>query len=377
MLQNHLYVLIRSFCRQCLRVQFCVLFLFGILGRSGQANPLIAPELAAKRVVVEKAKISSRALLQLSHFHHIDLSMLGQSRTETGTAFCWDSSGAYLTAEHVIGASRSISLENGFPLSVQKKWVFSDLALLSGPPCQPVERRHASLSIGETILLRGYSPSNGWQTQIGIVVEQERPRLIGYALSPPLIGINAEIGPGFSGGMALDDQGRLVGMIQAAELGSMAYVMTTQRLLSVINQTPVFMDISLSSGQIVGLKSTQSQERSLPIKLLAVNRFGMEWTDPRSAFYGMSSGETLSISTGEGVIELTAAHHTERSLRLIQTEGGWLVLEPGVLLGQMGLLPNDTILRLSGAIATGEPPKTLRGMLKIRRGKMTYSVLAP
>jgi S1-C subfamily serine protease len=150
---------------------------------------------------------------------------LGCDRFGTGSGFVLPG-GVVVTNRHVVDQPREVSLNtwDGVRLdaAVDAIAVDSDLAVLRlvgvDADLPAAELRTTPIERGETVIAVGYPGGGPATVTAGEVVGLVDGELLGEPA--PVIRADARIRPGNSGGPLLDEQGRVVGVVFALEVGT-------------------------------------------------------------------------------------------------------------------------------------------------------------
>lgn len=154
----------------------------------------------------------------------------------TGTAFAVTSSGLAITNAHVVARCAAVVDEQGRALRVVATDQRADLALLDaarGFASVVRFREQPAVDLGETVLVFGYpygqALGTGLNVTNGIVTG-----LAGPGGDASRFQMNAAVQPGNSGGPAVDDAGRLLG-VAVGRLNDLAVLRATGSLPQGIN----------------------------------------------------------------------------------------------------------------------------------------------
>jgi S1-C subfamily serine protease len=149
---------------------------------------------------------------------------LGCERFGIGSGFVLPG-GVVVTNRHVIDQPRTISLNTwdgrSLEATVSGIAVDSDLAVLQlddDAELPVAELRTDPVEVGETIVAVGYPGGGPAAVTTGKVVGLADAELLGEPA--PVLRVDATIRPGNSGGPLLDEEGRVVGVVFALEIGT-------------------------------------------------------------------------------------------------------------------------------------------------------------
>jgi S1-C subfamily serine protease len=170
------------------------------------------PEVAAASVARRAQEVTVR------------IRTLGCDRLGLGSGFALPG-GVVVTNRHVVEEPRQVTVNTwdgrSLDADVVGIAVDSDLAILqlaSDVDLPAAELRETPVAPGETVLAVGYPDGGPATVSAGTVVSLVEGELLGEPAD--VIRVDTDIRQGNSGGPLLDDQGRVVGVVFALDLGS-------------------------------------------------------------------------------------------------------------------------------------------------------------
>jgi S1-C subfamily serine protease len=174
----------------------------------------------------------------------VSVTACGDRSSATGVVI---GEGLIITAAHVVGDAGLVRIDGPSTITGEVLGVFADgrdLALIevdTGAIAAPTLA--SAPELGDPITVVGYPGGGARTTTVGPHVDA--PDLAAQLFRGALVGLDADIGVGFSGGPAVDADGNLIGIVVGAETA------TGMGIVSVLGD-PIDADTPLLEGRCQG-----------------------------------------------------------------------------------------------------------------------------
>lgn len=353
----------------------------------------------AVQIFVEKQSIQSIALHRLEHWYHVPLYVRLPKNTERGTGWFLDSQ-TIVTNHHVIAGAIALGIEWNkgeiLPATIVGRIPELDIAVLRLETPVPLEEQWtyaSNLAIDETIQMGGFGEAGLWDQQQAKVVSRGQIGVLQDEKQSFLV-LDQKVTPGFSGGPAWNQHGKLVGMVTAID-DQYTYVLPIEQIVQIEslllhNELPDWGMLGMVlDGRKIVWTNPDGPAKELPLGTIDSVRQGTitEEKEIKAALRRLSSGEKMTLTVDGAQYEVVAQSISKwssstgecmwRGASLQRVDEQWIVqqMKQDSPLYAMGIMPADQLL-LEESCAGLQRDTTLR-IIAVQRAKQRFTAIVP